>query len=511
MTAEEYRRAITRPAQRHGVTVEPELVDALVDEVTGQPGALPLLSTALVELWEAPHRPDHDPGVLPSHRWAAGRGGPAGRVGLHQPGPRPAAGRPPDVPAADRPRRRRHRGQAPGPAHRPRRRRGLLGPGRPARPTPAAHHRRRRRRGRPRGAAPRVAAVHDLAGGGPRRHPARAHLADTAAAWEAAAATTASSTEAPDSRPPWTGHRPRPGPLPGRAGVRHRQQHRSRTRRRPPTSPEPPPARTPGRRRRAPRPRPGRRGPGCRPVRPSRDAERRTRREQAAVSADARRVGARSQLTDDISLSLLLAAAGARLDDSPETRVEPARPRWPKRPHLVRSAPPGGGYLEVLDVSRDGRWIASSDDQNRMHLYDASTNRLLRSYDAGRPAEDEQGFMLAAFSPDSRQLAVILERRRSTEPVRLLDPNTMQPTTKLDFPGGKPVWGADVEFSADGRYLAATVHTVNWLERVSRRGPGLRGGLGPPLPVHAPRPGADRTPTPRRWRSARTAGSSTPS
>ncbi|MGI8789272.1 MAG: AAA family ATPase, partial [Actinomycetota bacterium] len=53
MTAEEYRRAITRPAQRHGVTVEPELVDALVDEVTGQPGALPLLSTALLELWEA--------------------------------------------------------------------------------------------------------------------------------------------------------------------------------------------------------------------------------------------------------------------------------------------------------------------------------------------------------------------------------------------------------------------------------------------------------------------------
>ena len=41
----------------------------------------------------------------------------------------------------------------------------------------------------------------------------------------------------------------------------------------------------------------------------------------AAVSADAGRVGARSQLTDDISLSLLLAAAGARLDDSPETRV----------------------------------------------------------------------------------------------------------------------------------------------------------------------------------------------
>ncbi len=44
-----------------------------------------------------------------------------------------------------------------------------------------------------------------------------------------------------------------------------------------------------------------------------------------------------------------------------------------------------------MSVSPDGRWIAASDDQNRMHLYDAATNRLLRSYDAGRPAEDESG------------------------------------------------------------------------------------------------------------------------
>ena len=179
--------------------------------------------------------------------------------------------------------------------------------------------------------------------------------------------------------------------------------------------------------------------------------------EQLAVSADARRVGARSQLTDDISLSLLLAAAGARLDDSPETRAN-LLTALAKRPTLLRSAPPEGGYLEVFDVSRDGRWIASSDEQGRMHLYDASTNRLLRSYDAG----DGWGSISPAFSPDSRQLAVIPYGGRSTEPVRLLDPNTMQPTTTLDVPGGKPVWGVDVAFSADGRYLAATVHTDNW-------------------------------------------------
>ena len=187
--------------------------------------------------------------------------------------------------------------------------------------------------------------------------------------------------------------------------------------------------------------------------------ENAARAEQLAVSADARRVGAVAQLTDDISLSLLLSAAGARLDDSPQTRVN-LLTELAKRPTLVRSAPPAGGYLEQMDVSPDGRWIASSDDQGRMHLYDAGTSRLLRSYEAVQPAEDEQAFMIARFSPDSSRLAVILEGGKFTEPVRLLDPNTMQPTAKLDFP--KPVSGIDVQFSGDGRYLAATVQTVNW-------------------------------------------------
>jgi WD40 repeat protein len=52
MTAEEYRRAIEQPALRVGVRLDPVLVDELVGEVLGEPGALPLLSTALLELWE---------------------------------------------------------------------------------------------------------------------------------------------------------------------------------------------------------------------------------------------------------------------------------------------------------------------------------------------------------------------------------------------------------------------------------------------------------------------------
>jgi WD40 repeat protein/DNA-binding SARP family transcriptional activator/ABC-type phosphonate transport system ATPase subunit len=51
MSREELRRAIERPAQRVGLRVEPELLEALLLDVEGQPGALPLLSTALLELW----------------------------------------------------------------------------------------------------------------------------------------------------------------------------------------------------------------------------------------------------------------------------------------------------------------------------------------------------------------------------------------------------------------------------------------------------------------------------
>ena len=51
MSAGELRRAIEGPAERTGLDVEPALVDALVDDVAGEAGGLPLLSTALLDLW----------------------------------------------------------------------------------------------------------------------------------------------------------------------------------------------------------------------------------------------------------------------------------------------------------------------------------------------------------------------------------------------------------------------------------------------------------------------------
>jgi hypothetical protein len=51
MAEDELRQAIERPAQRVGCEFELGLVDRLLDDVRGQPGGLPLLQHALLELW----------------------------------------------------------------------------------------------------------------------------------------------------------------------------------------------------------------------------------------------------------------------------------------------------------------------------------------------------------------------------------------------------------------------------------------------------------------------------
>ncbi|MBL1101543.1 nSTAND1 domain-containing NTPase [Streptomyces coffeae] len=51
MTTEQLRAAIVRPAQVRGLNVERDLTAHILDEVTDEPGALPLMSHALLETW----------------------------------------------------------------------------------------------------------------------------------------------------------------------------------------------------------------------------------------------------------------------------------------------------------------------------------------------------------------------------------------------------------------------------------------------------------------------------
>lgn len=52
MTGEELRQAITTPAEKNGWEFQPGLVDLILQDVGTEPGALPLLSHALLETWK---------------------------------------------------------------------------------------------------------------------------------------------------------------------------------------------------------------------------------------------------------------------------------------------------------------------------------------------------------------------------------------------------------------------------------------------------------------------------
>jgi len=52
MTTEELRQAITTPAEKNGWNFQPGLVDLILSDVGTEPGALPLLSHALLETWK---------------------------------------------------------------------------------------------------------------------------------------------------------------------------------------------------------------------------------------------------------------------------------------------------------------------------------------------------------------------------------------------------------------------------------------------------------------------------
>jgi uncharacterized protein YjbI with pentapeptide repeats len=52
MTYEELREAISQPAKRTNLSIEPELINQMIEEVDGSPGSLPLLQYTLTELWK---------------------------------------------------------------------------------------------------------------------------------------------------------------------------------------------------------------------------------------------------------------------------------------------------------------------------------------------------------------------------------------------------------------------------------------------------------------------------
>ncbi len=79
---------------------------------------------------------------------------------------------------------------------------------------------------------------------------------------------------------------------------------------------------------------------------------------------------------------MLLAVAGVRLDDSPATRSS-LLATLAKHPALIASMPMAGDTVHRLDISPDGRTVATIDTANRVRLYEIDSGALVEDFQAG--------------------------------------------------------------------------------------------------------------------------------
>ena len=182
------------------------------------------------------------------------------------------------------------------------------------------------------------------------------------------------------------------------------------------------------------------------------------RADRTATESDAGRVGAQGVLTERADTALLLAVAAIQMHDSPSTRAD-LLAVLTRAPQLIRTTrSTGGGYFSA-EASPDGRTVVTYDDENLVRAYDTETLSLRDTFDANVPSAPGDSVYAVApmsFSPDGRTLALGTVTA-DPQPIRLLDTRTLEPAAVQL--GGQPrgiTHVSDVEFSADGTALAAT-------------------------------------------------------
>ena len=434
MGRDELRRAIERPAQRVGVRVEPELTDALVVDVGGEPGGLPLLSTALLELWE--HRQGHRLSLAAYEHRGGVRGAVArlaedtyARLGLEQ----QAVARGVLLRLVDR--------DEGGSVLRRRIAKSELGVKRSEDVQRVIEELTRRRLLTVSEGAvelahealarewPRLRAWLDQDADGRRLH---RHLHAAAREWDAAnrdrgelyrGARLASALEWSATRAGELDDVEREFLAAGRAAS-ERAQRRLRL---------------------------GFAGVGAllviAVIAGFVALNQRSQAREEAVAAEAQRLGAQALLEDDWDRSLLLARQGVALDDTPQTRGN-LLAALIRSPAAIGVLPGTGNRLLALDLSPDGRTLAIADQQGLLALYDTATRRPLG---IAYRAPGRAPIFNLRFSPDGSRLVVVGPGPRGIT-AQLLDARTRTRLSTLDVPAnGAP---GPVAFSPDGRIIA---------------------------------------------------------
>jgi WD40 repeat protein len=158
------------------------------------------------------------------------------------------------------------------------------------------------------------------------------------------------------------------------------------------------------------------------------------------------------------------------------------------------SAPAPLGRTENLEISADGRLLAAGDRAATFHLYDAASGQVQDSYSFDGDRKGKQIFTWPWFSPDGHLVAAVAgnytQQLDDIEwPVKLLAADTLEPVTPQPVQPSWTghLWTNSATFSANGRYLATSMHSDAFEDRAF----GLVWDLRAPerLPRKVPFPG----------------------
>jgi DNA-binding SARP family transcriptional activator/WD40 repeat protein len=210
-----------------------------------------------------------------------------------------------------------------------------------------------------------------------------------------------------------------------------------------------------------------------------------------ATAADAQRLGARALLEPGLDRSLLLARQGVALDDTVQTRgsLLAALLQSPAAISVLR--PTGQDILSVA-LSPDDRTLAVGDDGGNLIFYDGRTRRRLSTLRADvEPSAnpDDAGAYALTYGPDGRHLAVAQGAQYADEEIAVLDARTRRVVARADVPGERHV--VSLRYSADGQTLGAVLTAPEDRSEFARFDPLTGRRLSPPIDVADSRPIAD--------------------
>ena len=180
----------------------------------------------------------------------------------------------------------------------------------------------------------------------------------------------------------------------------------------------------------------------------------------SARIADAQRLGAQALIDDRLERSLLLAQAGRKIDDSVATRgyLLSALVRRPAAIGVMQGAFSG---VATMALSPDGRILAAGGFNGTILLLDTRTRTRI-----GRPLRFPHDLGSIDFSPDGRLLAITGSvSEGDPRRVKLVDVATRKVVRTIDagpYPEDRELHPfVEVRFAADGRAVVVIVQAGN--------------------------------------------------